>query len=214
MSPCNLKWSVGGLVINEATDFIRDIYQQAYQASLTECMPWLLSMHDSQGELKAVCGIRLASEGRLFLENYIDQPVEQLMHHHFASGLRRERIVEIGNFAATEGAARVMYAAVCLLLNHYHFTHIVFTGTRKIRNIFARLSLKPVLLAEASAERLGQMADQWGSYYQYQPQLMAGELAGGQSELSRNSLLFSLFREIPAAPWISTSGVQHVSDKA
>ncbi|WP_338506756.1 thermostable hemolysin [Erwinia aphidicola] len=201
-SPYSLKWCNGGQEINDTSIFIREKYRETYNAQLTECMPWLLSLHDAQGELNAACGIRLAGAGPLYLEQYLDAPVEVLMSDHFPQEIAHNTLVEVGNFAASDGAsARVMYAAVCLLLNRYHFTHIVFTGTHKIRNIFSRLRLSPVLLSDAHPERLRGSRDRWGSYYQYQPQVMVGELAGGQSTLSQSSLLFSLFATLPDAPW-------------
>ena len=201
-SPYSLTWCDGGQANNDTTHFVREKYRETYNAQLTECMPWLLSQRDGQGELKAACGIRLAASGPLYLEQYLDNPVEVLMSQHFPDAVARSAIVEVGNFAADDGAsARVMYAAICLLLNHYHFTHIVFTGTHKIRNIFSRLRLNPVLLTDAHPERLRDGNNRWGSYYQYQPQVMVGELAGGQSTLSQNSLLFSLFDVLPDSPW-------------
>lgn len=201
-SPYSLKWSIGGKEINDTTHFIREKYHETYHAHLVECMPWLLSLHDAQGELNAACGIRLAADGDLYLEQYLDFPAEKLISTHFTGDVARRGIVEVGNFAASDGAAaRVMYAAVCLLLNHYHFTHIVFTGTHKIRNIFSRLRLSPLLLTEASPERLHDDREVWGSYYQYQPQVMAGELKGGLAALRQNSLLLSLFKTLPSSPW-------------
>lgn len=209
-SPCLLAWNNGGVEINSTTLFIRDHYKQSFGANLKICMPWLLSLHDAQGQLRAACGIMPAVSGPLFLEKYLDQPVEVLMQSYFPAGVSRNSLVEIGNFAASDGAAaRVMYAAVCWLLAHYHYTYIVFTGTKKIRNIFTRLNLNPVLLAEADGKRLGADAELWGSYYQYHPQIMAGELSGGMAELRNNTLLFSLFNQLPAEPWTTVPGVQH-----
>lgn len=121
----------------------------------------------------------------------------------------------MGNFAASDGAsARVMYAALCLLLNQYHYSWIVFTGTRKIRNIFHRLNLQPILLTPANAERLGDAAQEWGKYYLHDPQVMAGELIGGKTTLSQTSMLLSLFTALPDAPWITTTGEPYVSGQA
>ncbi|MFK8260488.1 thermostable hemolysin [Erwinia sp. AnSW2-5] len=205
-SPYSLKWCTGSEENNATAHFIREKYRETYHAHLAECMPWLLSLQDAQGKQNAACGIRLASAGPLYLEQYLDRPADVLISMHFSGEIPRHTIVEVGNFAASDGAsARVMYAAVCLLLNRYHFTHIVFTGTHKIRNIFSRLRLNPVLLTDARPERLADNPQQWGSYYQYQPQVMAGELARGMAALSQNSLLFNLFKVLPACPW-STPG--------
>lgn len=201
-SPCILQWSVGGQANNDTTHFIREKYRETYNAHLVECMPWLLNLFDAQGELRAACGIRRATAGPLYLEQYLDRPAEELLSQHFHSDISRSSLVEVGNFAAIDGpSAQVMFAAVCLLLNRYHFSHVVFTGTHKIRHIFSRLRLTPVMLTDAQPERLSDNPEQWGTYYQYQPQVMAGELAEGLTALRQNSLFFSLFKTLPVSPW-------------
>lgn len=209
-SPCTLKWMRGGTDINPATDFIRQHYFQTYGAKLSNTLPHILILSDSETTLRAACGIMPAGRGTLFLENYLNTPAELAMRTLFDPPPARAGIVEIGNFAATDGAsARVMYAAVCLLLNHYGFRHIVFTGTVKIRNIFSRMNLHPVYLAEAKAESLSAGSDAWGSYYHHAPQVMAGELAGGQKALASQSLLLNLFPSLPSAPWQQEPEVYH-----
>ncbi|MBE5201126.1 thermostable hemolysin [Pectobacterium quasiaquaticum] len=215
MSPYTLKWLHGGYEQNDISASIRDSYHQIYNASLSHCMPWLLGMYDAGGELRAACGVQTASQGVFYLEQYLDAPVETVLSSRLNLSVSREGIVEVGNFSASDGAsARVMYAALCLLLNQYHYSWIVFTGTKKIRNIFHRLNLQPTLLTPASAERLGDAAQEWGEYYLHDPQVMAGELVGGKTTLSQTSILLSLFTALPDAPWIATTGEPYVSGQA
>lgn len=83
-------------------------------------------------------------------EQYLDTPIETTLSSRLELPVPREAIVEIGNFGARDGAsARIMYAALCLLLNQYHYGWIVFTGTKKIRNTFYRLNLHPIQLMSA-----------------------------------------------------------------
>ncbi|MFG1174520.1 thermostable hemolysin [Erwiniaceae bacterium CAU 1747] len=215
MSPYTLKWVRGEYEHNDISALIRESYQQVYRASLSHCMPWLLGMYDASGTLRAACGVQPASLGSLYLEQYLDAPVESILSEASGLSVMRNDIVEIGNFAASDGAStRIMYAAICLLLNQYRFSWIVFTGTRKIRNTFFRLNLQPVTLMPADPLRLGENAREWGEYYQHDPQIMAGELTGGHSTLSQTSLLLPLLTHCPDAPWTATSGEQHVSEFA
>lgn len=215
MSPYTLKWLHGGYEQNDISTSIRESYHQIYNASLSRCMPWLLGMYDARGELRAACGVQTASQGVFYLEQYLDAPVETMLSARINLPVSREKIVEIGNFTAHDGAsARVMYAAICLLLNQYHYSWIVFTGTRKIRNIFHRLHLQPMLLTPASAARLGDTAQEWGEYYQHDPQVMAGELTNGKTTLRQTSMLLNLFTTLPDAPWITTAGESYVSGQA
>jgi hypothetical protein len=57
----------------------------------------------------------------------------------------------------------------------------------------------------ANPARLGNDAHEWGKYYQYDPQIMAGELAGGHSALTQGSLLMKLINTLPEAPWTNLS---------
>lgn len=213
MSPYILKWLHGGCEQNDISTLIRENYRQVYRASLSRCMPWLLGMYDACGVLKAACGVQMAAHGALYLEQYLDAPVEMTLSSRLAQPVSRDTIVEIGNFAACDGAsARIMYAALCQLLHQYHFSWIVFTGTKKIRNTFYRLNLHPILLMPADPSRLGNAALEWGEYYQHDPLLMAGELAGGHTALSQESLLLTLFSVLPEAPWTDISGERHVSE--
>lgn len=199
---CSLKWAVGSSSLNSATEFIRDHYHQHFGASIFALLPYILTLCDGEGHLLATCGVMPASQGTLFLEQYLNQPAEITLQQHGFSNTGRDGIVEAGNFAAVDGAAtRVMYAAVCLLLNHYRYRYIMFTGTRKIRNTFSRLHLQPVCLAAADRSRLSDNPEGWGRYYEHTPQVMAGDLSGGQKALAESSLLFNLFGELPAAPW-------------
>lgn len=212
MSPYTLRWLTGGRENNEVSTLIRENYYQVYHASLSRCMPWLLGMYDANGELKAACGVQVASHETLYLEQYLDTPIETTISSLLERPVTRETIVEIGNFGARDGAsARIMYAALCLLLNQYHYGWIVFTGTKKIRNTFYRLNLQPVQLMPADPARLGDAAREWGEYYRHDPQIMAGELTDGYAALSQNTMLLALFTQLPDAPWTDLSGGLHVS---
>lgn len=199
---CSLKWVAGASQVNIATDFIRDHYSHHFDARLTVLMPWILMLCDGEDNLLAACGVMPASQGPMFLEQYLDKPAEASLPEHGFTSVHRNSIIEAGNFAAVDGAAaRVMYAAVCLLLNAYRYQYIMFTGTQKIRNIFARLHLSPVCISMADHARVAGGEATWGRYYQHRPQVMAGDLAGGQKALAGSSLLLNLFGELPPAPW-------------
>ncbi len=55
----------------------------------------------------------------IHLERYQDRPVETRVVDVYKRQILRSSIIEIGNFAATNGlAVRVLYADICRLLNH------------------------------------------------------------------------------------------------
>ncbi|MBS0883644.1 thermostable hemolysin [Pantoea sp. JGM49] len=208
--PCKLIWRLGGNESSTAGNFIREHYFRRYGAELSSLLPDILTLEDGRGCLIAACGMAPASAGMMYLERYLDRPAEGMLSDIFKGQIFRSSIVEIGNFAATDGlAVRVFYAAICRLLNHYGYSHIVFTGTRKIRNTFCRMNLHPVVLADAEGERLGSEKAQWGSYYLNAPKIMAGELAGGQLALANNDILNGWIEVLPDSPWHRIPEVQH-----
>jgi hypothetical protein len=211
-TPYTLKWLQGGSDINAASTLIRRNYNEIYHATLPFCMPWLLCLYDNTDELKAACGVQLAGLKKLFLEHYLNEPIERILSSRINHPVQRTDIIEIGNFAACDGAStRIMYGALCHLLNHYHYSWIVFTGTKKIRNTFSRLNLSPIPLAPADPERIDGCVQTWGEYYRHDPIVMAGELSGGQLTLSRTTRLLNLFPLLPDAPWINQAGDSYVS---
>jgi len=161
-------------------DYIRQVFANAYQARVGECMPVLLGLYDTEERVQAALGLRFAAAGELFLETYLDQPVEALLAtqlgrfgERYAPG--REHIVEVGNLAATHaGGTRWLIIALSALLQGAGFAWVVFTATRALRNAFNRLGLYMQPLGHADPLRLGaQEQASWGSYYAQDPCVMA-----------------------------------------
>jgi hypothetical protein len=158
--------------------FIAARFQRAYGARLTHFLPELLGLRDGAGELQAAVGYAGAAGGPLFLEQYLDAPVEKLLSHALGCPVARERVVEVGNFAAVRaGVARRLIPALARRLRELGFEVAVFTATRELRNAFLRLKLWPLLLAPADPGRLGAGAAGWGSYYAHSPTVMGGRIA-------------------------------------
>ncbi|MFZ1873961.1 MAG: thermostable hemolysin [Chania sp.] len=178
--------------------YIQNEYGREFNATIPHFLPYLLGMYRADGVLVGACGLGRADLGPLYLERYLDAPIEEVIATHTGEAVSRSRLVEIGNFACSEaGNARIMFAAICQLLCDNQLDYVVFTGTKKLRNIFHRLHLNPVELAPALPERVGEEVNDWGKYYQQQPCVMMGELKQGRHVLSKTSLLLSLFGPMP-----------------
>ena len=169
--------------------FIRLRFAERYQASIRHFMPSLLSLQDNEGQLRGGVGLRLAHEQALFLERYLDQPIEQAISAQAGADVPRRSIVEVGNLAASSaGAARLLIVALTDLLVSQGACWVVFTGTHTLLNSFHRLGLSPCQLASADPARMGSELADWGSYYSSQPQVMAGHILGGHRDLWRQGL--------------------------
>ena len=127
-----------------------------------------------------------AGEGRLFLEHYLDGPVETEIGARTGRPVARGSIVEVGNLASTDaGAARALIVAMTHQLHCQGLVWVTFTATRALLNSFARLRLAPSVLADADPARLGQAQGAWGSYYATHPQVMFGNIGFGHDQLAR-----------------------------
>jgi len=178
--------------------YIQAAYSQEFNARIPHFLPCLLGLYRADGLLVGACGLKLAGSERLYLEQYLDQPIEAAIETRLGSPARRDRIVEVGNLACSEpGNARLMFAALCRLLCDNALDYVVFTGTAKLRNSFARLRLNPVELALAEAHQVGEDASAWGEYYRCQPRVMAGDLNQGREVLAQSSLLLNLLGPMP-----------------
>jgi hypothetical protein len=168
----------------EVEAFIARVYHDRYGATLRTFFPHLLAYRDRDGRLAAAVGIRAGGEGPLFVEHYLDAPVEQAMAQRHVARVDRQRVVEVGNFAATSpGIARELILQLALTLQSAGMDWVLLVATQQLRNAFERLHLPMVELAEARAERLGDSGGDWGRYYASRPRLICGNLADGVAYL-------------------------------
>jgi len=179
-------------------NYIQQEYQREFNAVIPHFLPYILGLYRADGVLIGACGLNPATAGALYLERYLDQPVEQVASSRLNKPISRDGLVEIGNFACAEsGNARTMFAALCRLLFENRLEFVVFTGTHKLRNVFHHLHLVPVELAAALPEQIGEEAMLWGNYYLGAPRVMVGDLSQGFRILSKSSMLLSLFGPMP-----------------
>ena len=160
----------------EAEHFIRTIFDQRYGARVSVFAPFLL-MLEQAGHPVAVAGWRGAATEPLFLENYLDAPIEAILRAQTGQELRREQIVEVGNLAS-EKAGGSLQVILHLARQFVEAGHewVVFTATQELIGIFAKLGLPLLALAKADPSRLGVAAADWGSYYESAPVVVAGRI--------------------------------------
>jgi hypothetical protein len=159
----------------EIEQFIADIFYHSCGAKIRFFLPVLMSLRDLDGKLIAACGIRGAGTERLFLENYMDQPVEQVLSKRLGSPVARSDIVEIGNYSVAEtGMSRLLISAIFDQLHATSKQWAVFTAIQLVRNALIRQNIFPRILCDADIKRLPpEELSEWGDYYEQNPQVMA-----------------------------------------
>jgi len=164
---------------------IRESFAREHQAQVRQFMPHLLALRDEGGQLLAAVGYRLAAQAPLFLERYLDAPIEQVLAARMHGAVARSQIVEVGNLAtARPGQARRLIAAMTAMLAAQDLRWVAFTATQQLSNSFRRMNLATHVLASADPARLGDERADWGTYYDGAPQVLAGEIAQGLQRLT------------------------------
>jgi hypothetical protein len=161
----------------DVESFIAQRFLDVHAARINGFMPELLALFDNRGQVLAAVGIRAAGTQRLFLEYYLDNPVEQVIAE--CSGVLGERagIVEIGNLASRDRrASRALFRILAKRLQHERFEWAVFTGCSALHRMFATLGIETITLGRALQARLPRDQQTWGGYYEDNPQVVAGRV--------------------------------------
>ncbi|MBS1161942.1 MAG: Thermostable hemolysin [Proteobacteria bacterium] len=167
-----------------AEQFISQRFAESFGSRVDSFMPRLFTLRDQHGVICGAFGLRSANR-KLFLEQYLDLPIEKAIAARLGSRIDRQCIVEVGHFSGTfPGAVRAM---ICLLTERLHregFAWVTFTGTASLRNAFSRMGLAPLDIQAAAAERLpAEERAAWGSYYQHAPHVLVGNIKEGYGAL-------------------------------
>jgi hypothetical protein len=160
--------------------FIAARFRLAYGARVTRFLPHLLGVRNRLDGWQAGAGYAAAGAQALFLEHYLDHPVERAIAAAGGGPAARPGIVEAGNLASSSaGMARALIPALALHLHRLGYAWVTFTATRALRNTFHRLGLRPLRLAAADPARLEDGGASWGSYYGHDPVVVACEIRQG-----------------------------------
>ena len=158
-------------------EFLEANYLRAFGGKLHSHYPILMSVRNKEGEILAASGFRYADGERLFLENYLDSNVEDELQKRFGK-ISRNDVVEIGNLVSSDndkarGVAFFLFRAMATYLKSQNKKIACATATLPLRRIFRLVNFKTETLAKACIEMVENPKD-WGSYYENDPQVIAG----------------------------------------
>ncbi|MEZ5458515.1 MAG: thermostable hemolysin [Steroidobacteraceae bacterium] len=167
--------------------FVAQRFAEVHGAQVGSFLPNLLAMRDPQGALRCALGYRGAGAEALYLEQYLDLPVEQAISAALArrgdaavGSVERGSIVEVGNLAGRGcRAALHMVARLPRFLMSHGYRWVTFTATERVRAVLASFEAPLLDLGPAHPDRLRDGSAEWGSYYRCAPRVMAGWLPHG-----------------------------------
>ncbi len=160
----------------ETEAFIGAVFQRRYGARVPSFSPELLRLEQDR-RIVAAAGWRGGAQDALYLERYLDVPVESHIRHLAGHEVARERIAEVGNLAVTRTGLGVrMIFLMAQELHQRGYEWVVFTATSELIGIFTRMGMPPLALKLADPARLGGEARAWGRYYETRPIVVAGRI--------------------------------------
>lgn len=165
--------------------FIQNVYSRNYGADISVTYPVLMSVRDSGGDILAAVGFRPAVSEPLFLEQYTQEPIENVISRLAAHAVPRCEIAEIGNLASKgKGASVFLFAAIASYLLHQGIYYATVTGTDQLHRRFKTMGLNPHVVCDASLAKLKAEQRNWGSYYDTQPRVLVGSLEDSMQKLN------------------------------
>lgn len=159
----------------EVEAFITKVFFQAYGANIKNFMPLLIALRDVNHHLVATFGMRKAKNTPLFLEQYLDDPIEKVISNSLNQTVLRTDVTEIGNLAVMNPRNSGILIAHVIQHSIEAGVHwCVATAHHTLQNGLIKGGVDVFPLHAVNPNRLpaDELAD-WGSYYDNQPQVIA-----------------------------------------
>ena len=132
----------------------------------------------------------------IYVEKYLHSPVEQEIGQHFKTAIARDSVVEIGNLMSTwKGSSLLLFILLTGILSRIEREWVVFTVTKEVESLLAKMQFEQVYLADADINKLEDEQDQWGRYYDDKPKVMFGNIAEAIDPLKNQALAASIMHQ-------------------
>lgn len=175
--------------------FIEERFLRVHDAKISHFQPHILQVSEDS-QIKAALGMNPGITEHMFLEQYLNSSVEQIIALYERQPVSRHHIVEIGNLAAlSKPASLVLFFSLIGVLEQSGFRWMVFTATRAVERMLGALSYPTYFLADAHAEMIGRESKNWGRYYEQAPRVLVGRVHEGIAQLKQSPFLSSLFEQ-------------------
>ena len=156
---------------------VRSGFGHHFNACIEGFMPDLAVYEHATGA-SGVIGVRSAAEEHLFLESYLDLPVETVIHLSSGETAVRGSIAEVGQFVVDDrDIVADFFRDLVPFLQSQGFTWVCFTGTNRIRALLARIGFAGFPVTLATEARLADAKNRWGTYYEHEPVVIIGKLS-------------------------------------
>lgn len=180
----------------KAESAVKRIFRSAYGADISSYLPCLLTAEVNQC-IAAVVGVRSAVDQTLFLEQYLPTPIEQAIEQVNGLVVQRAQLVEIGNLVSCKtGISRQLFIVLAFALSKAEIEWVSFTATAQVEQLLAKLSLFPVVIAQANEQAIVNDEDNWGSYYVDCPNVCIGNVFNAVHELRKSMAIREMVTQL------------------
>lgn len=167
----------------EADGFVAAAFRRCHGATRVRPYPAVATLR-RDGGLVAAAGYRAAASEPLFLEAYLDAPIEDVIAARTGQPVDRARIVEIGGLSAMGRRPLIeLFARLARAFDAQGLDVAVVTATAKLRRGFDLIGFDATELAAADPARLPDGAEGWGRYYATRPVVLAGRIGATRRRL-------------------------------
>lgn len=176
--------------------FISNVFRKVYRAEVHQFAPWLLALSDGARLVGAV-GIRATTVEPLFVQQYLDARVDQVVATVEHQPVNGDDIAEIGNLAVMRpGTGALLFAALCQLLKDQGYRWVICNATPAVQNVFAKLNFPVTPVVRADKTRLAGGYAHWGSYYQQPSTVLVTSVAACHASLTLDPALADINRRL------------------
>lgn len=169
----------------QAEQYIHEVFARVYSADVKHFMPQLMVLRSESNEFLAALGIRFAQTAPLFLEQYLDVPVEQAVARAAQTAVARSSVVELGNLASLQrGGLRCLIIGLTAYLKGAGAKWATFTAVPAVYNAFVKMGIPLFELGPADASRVIGGAADWGTYYDHSPRVVVGNVEAAYEALA------------------------------
>ncbi len=176
----------------ELERYISSKYLKIHDANVNKYLPILVGIYD-KNEVTGTFGLRPGQYCQMFLEQYLDTPIEQQVASISKQPVDRGLLIEIGNLAITKtGCGPLAMVLLAMSLAAAGYEWMIFTVTEQVERLMKRLGFEPHYLVSADPGRLDGDKSLWGSYYQNNPRVMVGSLNTAAAIIAQNRYLSNI----------------------
>ena len=187
--------SVNSTTRDGCESFIAEKFSQKHGAKVREFMPKLIELKRGESTSSAL-GVRTFVDRPFFLEQYIDKPIEIEISRLCKQSMNKTKVVEIGNFAASNvRSGSLLFTIVAKSLFQAGYEWMVFTAINDVEKMIERLGCEQFIITPAQKSTLGDCAEDWGSYYDNAPNVIACNLRDSITKAQKNKRLNNIFLE-------------------